>query len=64
MLNEQIGKNYTPDVYRPFVGVNAEFLTAAIESVEEKSGDLDSYLEETLGVDPSMRQRLRERFLA
>lgn len=64
MFNEHIGKDYDHDVYHPFVGVDAIFLEAAIESITQQSGDIDTYLAETLGVGAEQREHLREAYLA
>lgn len=64
MFNEHIGKDYDHAVYHPFVGVDAVFLEAAIDSIQQKSGDIDTYLAETLGVGAAQRDQLREAYLA
>jgi len=64
MFNEHIGKEYDHAVYHPFVGVDAVFLEAAIDSIQQKSGDIDTYLAETLGVGSEQRDQLREAYLA
>ncbi|MEO1323540.1 MAG: tyrosine-protein phosphatase [Pseudomonadota bacterium] len=64
MFNAHIGKDYDHDVYQPFVGVHERFLSAAFDSIVEQSGDLDTYLAETLGVGAAERDQLREAYLA
>lgn len=64
MFNEYIGKDYADEVYQPFVGVHRNFLTAALDSIQSQSGDLDTYLGETLGVGAQERDRLRGLYLA
>lgn len=64
MFNQHIGKDYSDQVYHPFVGVSAEFLNAAFETIADQSGDTDTYLAETLGVSSDMQDRLRARYLA
>lgn len=63
MFNAHIGKNYPDAVYHPFVGVHADFLAAALASIEAKSGDLDTYLSDVLSVDAGLTARLRQRLL-
>lgn len=63
LFNEHIGKDYDHDVYHPFVGVDAAFLEAALQSITQQAGNLDRYLEETLGVGATQREHLRGRFL-
>ncbi|MEO0551235.1 MAG: tyrosine-protein phosphatase [Pseudomonadota bacterium] len=64
MFNQHIGKDYPNEVYHPFVGVHEDFLTAAIESITAKSGSLDAYLIETLGVEPPQQNDIRARLLS
>ncbi|GGB70432.1 tyrosine-protein phosphatase [Henriciella pelagia] len=62
-FNSMLGKSYDGEIYKPFLGVEREFLEAAIASIEEKSGSLDTYLEEALAVGPSRRHAIRENLL-
>lgn len=57
---------YSPEVMEllsPLFDARAEYLTAAVETVEETWGGVDAYLERGLGVTPEMRERLRARLL-
>jgi protein-tyrosine phosphatase len=57
---------YSPEVMEllsPLFDARAEYLSAAIETVEETWGGVDTYLERGLGVTPEVRERLRERLL-
>ncbi|MEO1303531.1 MAG: tyrosine-protein phosphatase [Pseudomonadota bacterium] len=63
LFNEHIGKDYDHQVYHPFVGVDAKFLAAALDSMESQSGSVDTYLSETLGVGASERDQLRRAYL-
>ncbi|MEW2304144.1 tyrosine-protein phosphatase [Streptomyces sp. NPDC006655] len=57
---------YSPEVMEllsPLFDARAEYLTAAVESIEETWGDVDTYLEQGLGLTPATRERLRERLL-
>ncbi|MEW1647494.1 tyrosine-protein phosphatase [Streptomyces sp. NPDC091219] len=57
---------YAPEVMEllsPLFDARAEYLTAAFETVEETWGDVDTYLEQGLGITPEIRERLRERLL-
>lgn len=58
-FNEHIGKDYPEEVYQPFVGVDAEFLSAAFATIESRSGSVDAYLANTLGVDAKSRDTLQ-----
>ncbi|MFD5573460.1 tyrosine-protein phosphatase [Streptomyces cadmiisoli] len=57
---------YSPEVMEllsPLFDARAEYLSAAIETIEETWGGVDAYLEQGLGLAPQTRERLRERLL-
>jgi protein-tyrosine phosphatase len=57
---------YSPEVMEllsPLFEARAEYLTAAIETIEETWGGIDTYLAQGLGLTPELRERLRERLL-
>ncbi|POX50979.1 protein-tyrosine-phosphatase [Streptomyces sp. Ru71] len=57
---------YTPEVMEllsPLFDARAEYLTAAMDTIEETWGGVDPYLEKGLRLTPEARERLRERFL-
>ncbi|GAA5061021.1 tyrosine-protein phosphatase [Streptomyces similanensis] len=57
---------YSPEVMEllsPLFDARAEYLTAALETVEETWGGVDAYLEQGLGLAPATRERLRARLL-
>ncbi|NEA50287.1 tyrosine-protein phosphatase [Streptomyces sp. SID10815] len=57
---------YSPEVMEllsPLFDARAEYLTAALETVEETWGGVDAYLERGLGLAPATRERLRARLL-
>ncbi|MEW2294622.1 tyrosine-protein phosphatase [Streptomyces sp. NPDC006743] len=57
---------YSPEVMEllsPLFEARAEYLTAALETIEETWGGVDAYLERGLRLAPGTRQRLRERLL-
>lgn len=62
-FNTYIGKDYPDEVFQPFVGVHADFLSAAMESVTAQAGGLDTYLADTLGVGDAEKAHLRAKFL-
>jgi protein tyrosine/serine phosphatase len=64
MFNEHIGKNYPAEVFKPFVGVNVDFLQSALESVIDRAGSVDAYLADTLGVGAADVDHLRGKYLA
>lgn len=62
-FNDMLSKNFDDAVYQPFVGVDREFLEAAIAAIKDESGDLDTYLATTLGVDAAKRETIRKKLL-
>ena len=57
---------YSPEVMEllsPLFEARAEYLTAAFETIEGTWGDVDTYLEQGLGLTPELRELLRERLL-
>ncbi|MFJ3230651.1 tyrosine-protein phosphatase [Streptomyces sp. NPDC086787] len=57
---------YSPEVMEllsPLFEARAEYLAAALETLEETWGGVDTYLVEGLGLAPATRERLRERLL-
>ncbi|KQX67855.1 MULTISPECIES: tyrosine-protein phosphatase [unclassified Streptomyces] len=57
---------YSPEVMEllsPLFDARAEYLAAALETIEETWGGVDTYLEEGLGLSPETRERLRTRLL-
>ncbi|MEU9643691.1 tyrosine-protein phosphatase [Streptomyces sp. NPDC048188] len=57
---------YSPEVMEllsPLFDARAEYLAAALETIEETWGDVDAYLERGLRVTAGTRERLRERMV-
>jgi protein-tyrosine phosphatase len=53
-----------PDEVRQVLGtVQASFLTAAFQTINDGYGNLDNYLRDGLGIGPAERGALRERYL-
>ena len=63
-FNNAIGKNYSNDVYKPFIGVHERYLRTALATIEAEAESLDQYLTHTLGVDTAMQSAIRERLIA
>lgn len=63
MFNQHIGKDFDDEVYHPFVGVSAEFLHGALDTITERAGSVDTYLAETLGVGTAETDKLRAKYL-
>ncbi len=62
-FNTLLNKAYPPDVYRPFLGVRGRYLETAFEAIREHYTSLDAYLDQALGVDKSMREKLVARLV-
>ncbi|MFF3846097.1 tyrosine-protein phosphatase [Streptomyces sp. NPDC002328] len=64
--NGSSGDTYSPEVMEllgPLFDARAEYLTAALETIEVTWGGVDPYLEQGLGLSAQTRERLRERLL-
>lgn len=62
-FNAYIGKDYPHDVFHPFVGVHADFLHAALDSIMAQAGGLECYLADSLGVGAAETDALRAKYL-
>jgi len=62
-IQEVAGRAPGEDALRTALGVEAAYLEAAFEAIEEAFGGADAYLEQALGVDDELRARLRARLL-
>jgi protein tyrosine/serine phosphatase len=58
-----IGRRPSDEALRAWVQVYPEFLDAAFDEIRTRSGSMDRYLEEVLGVDAALRERIHERLL-
>ena len=63
-LRDTAGKIVSDAALRVAVSVSPDYLMAAFDTIRQTSGSLDAYLEQVLGVDPEMRERLHARLLA
>ena len=55
--------NISDDTIRVLMGVEARYLDAMREAVEDAHGSLDGFLEDALGVTPETREALRSRLV-
>jgi protein tyrosine/serine phosphatase len=62
-LMEKNGLRPSDKALRVAVSVDAAWLEKAFAAIEARHGTLDAYLEQTLGVDAALRERLRARLL-
>ncbi|MEO1029044.1 MAG: tyrosine-protein phosphatase [Pseudomonadota bacterium] len=62
--NNLLGKSYSEDVYRPFVGVHRDFLMTAWSTIRDQHGSIESYLTDVIGLDDMKREALQAKYLA
>ncbi len=62
-FNDLLSKSFDAAVYQPFIGVERQFLEAAIGSIKDQSGSIDAYLAGKLGVDDAKREVIRQKLL-
>lgn len=58
-----VGKELTPELIYPFMGVDAAYLTAAFQTIREKDGSIGHYAQRRLGVSPEDIEALKQNFL-
>lgn len=58
-----VGRRPSDAALRAWVQVHPEYLDDAFDEIRQRCGSLDRYLEDVLGVDPALRERLRARVL-
>ncbi len=63
-LKALTGRTAAPDAVVAFMGVEPVYLNATIAAVTERYGSIDGYLEQALGVDAALRDRIAERLAA
>jgi protein-tyrosine phosphatase len=63
-LRDTVGKTVDEAALRVAVSVHPEYLETAFAVIREAHGSLDGYLEDVLGVDADLRERLHARLLA
>lgn len=63
-LEKFTGRPVAHDAVVAFMGVRPDLLDAALKAIEDRHGAIDAYLEQALGVDAAMRDRIGERLAA
>lgn len=58
-MEERLGRNLDPAALRPMLGVEVDYLRAALRVIAEKHGSALNYVEHVLGVDAGRRATLR-----
>lgn len=61
LIEREYGRRPPPEAVQAFLRVHPEWLTAAFDAIGDQAGGIDRYLEESLGVDASLRTRIIER---
>ncbi len=60
IFGRQSGKDINPEAIRPLAAVDAVFLETTFQAIEDSHGDIDTYLNEALGLNDAKRKRLKE----
>ena len=63
MIVELSGRTPTDAAVRTAVSVDAAYLERAFAVIEDRSGSIDAYLEQALGVDAALRGRVEARLV-
>jgi protein tyrosine/serine phosphatase len=63
-IEKQVGLKAPREALKVAVSVNPDYLETAFAVIAERHGSLDGYLQEVLGVDEALRERLHARLLA
>jgi protein tyrosine/serine phosphatase len=61
LIEREYGRRPPMDAVEAFLRVHPDWLRAAFASIEARAGGLDGYLEEALGVDRDLRERIAVR---
>jgi protein-tyrosine phosphatase len=63
-MEERLARKLDPAALRPMLGVEIDYLRAALDEIEARSGSVANYVEQELGVGARERASLRDRFSA
>jgi len=63
VIAQETGRTPTDAAIRAAIGVEAEYLDAAFRAIEASHGGLDRYLEQALGVDAGVREKVQSQLL-
>jgi protein tyrosine/serine phosphatase len=63
-VREQTGRLASDQALMTAMRVEAEYLAGAFAAIREAYGSLDGYLDDALGLDANLRERIRARILA
>lgn len=62
-ISERAGHEVSEEAVRPMLGVHRDYLEAAYAVIAERYPDVPSYMDDVLGVDAAMVEKLRRNFL-
>ena len=62
-IKDLTGRHVEEDALRVAVSVHEAYLDAALDQITKTSGSIDAYLENTLGVDAKLREKIEARIL-
>lgn len=63
-MEERLARKLDPAALRPMLGVEADYLRTALDTIEARSGSVQNYMEQELGVGAPERANLRAKFSA
>ncbi|WP_375289350.1 tyrosine-protein phosphatase [Qipengyuania sp.] len=63
-IEQRLGRKLDESAIRALLEVHEDYLTRFHQTVREGHGSLDAWLEDRIGVDDTLRQRLRDRLVA
>lgn len=63
-IRRSTGRAASHDAVVAFMGVEPAYLEAALAAIDARHGSIDAYLEQALGVDAALRERIVERLAA
>jgi protein-tyrosine phosphatase len=63
-MEERLARKLDPQALRPMLGVEIDYLRATFEEIEARSGSVENYLRDVLGVSETERTQLRAKLSA
>lgn len=62
-MEERLARKLDPAALRPMLGVEVAYLRNALNEIEARSGSVENYLQQELGVGPEQSRALRDRLI-
>jgi protein-tyrosine phosphatase len=63
-MEERLSRKLDPEALRPMLGVELDYLHAALDEINARSGSVDAYLGDVLGIGSAQRENLRTKLSA